>query len=87
MASGSLYTQVVRVTDRYLGPAADRFISRQIQNHLHIEPTDLTREDLIRLLDWVRVAFSIITEDTAVVEEYISRLDKLTQQPISGRLK
>ncbi|MDB5169692.1 MAG: hypothetical protein JWN82_88 [Candidatus Saccharibacteria bacterium] len=74
----TLYTQVVRVTHVYLGPAADRFIARQVQNHLHKEPDELSESDLLRLIDWVRIAVSLITEDRAIVEEYIERLKRLT---------
>lgn len=77
-SSPLLYTQVVRITHVYLGPAADRFIARQVQNHLHKEPDDLSQEDLLKLIDWVRVAVSLITEDSAIVEEYIERLRRLT---------
>lgn len=73
-----LYTQVVRITHVYLGPAADRFIARQVQNHLHKEPDELSQADLLKLIDWVRVAVSLITEDSTIVEEYIERLRRLT---------
>lgn len=72
-----LYTQVVRVTHIYLGPAADRFIARQVQNHLHKEPAEISQADLLKLIDWVRVAVSLITEDSAIIEEYIARLEQL----------
>ncbi len=75
--SPSLYDQVVRITHVYLGPAADRFIARQVQNHLHKDPEDLSQADLLKLIDWVQVAVSLITEDSTVIEEYISRLRKL----------
>lgn len=73
-----LYNQVVHITHMYLGPAADRFIARQVQNHLHKEPGDLSQKDLEKLIDWVRVAVSFITEDSRVVEEYVGRLRQLT---------
>lgn len=75
-----LYTQVVRITHVYLGPAADRFIARQVQNHLHKEPDELSQADLLQLIDWVRVAVSLITEDSSIVEEYIERLRHLTNE-------
>lgn len=76
---GTLYAQVVLITHSYLGPAADRFIARQVQNHLHKEPVDLSESDLLKLIDWVRVAVSLITEDSAIVEEYITSLRELTK--------
>lgn len=73
----SLYTQVVDITHTYLGPAADRFIARQVQNHLHKEPAELSQHDLVKLIDWVRVAISFITEDSTLIDEYVSRLQQL----------
>lgn len=77
----SLYTQVVRITHAYLGPAADRFIARQVQNHLHKEPDELSQADLLKLIDWVKVAVSLITEDSHIIEEYIERLRRLAKEP------
>lgn len=76
--STTLYTEVVAITGAYLGPVADRFITRQIQNHLHKEPSELSSKDLIKLIDWMQVAIAMITEDQKLVEEYIQRLRKLT---------
>ena len=74
----TLYERVVRITHIYLGPAADRFIARQVQNHLHKEPEALTSSDLARLIDWIRVAVSLLTDDAEIVEEYILQLERLT---------
>lgn len=76
----SLYAQVVHITQVYLGPAADRFIARQVQNHLHKDPDELSEQDLDKLIDWVRLAISFLTEDSAIVEEYISRLRRLASE-------
>ncbi len=77
--STSLYDQLVRVTHVYLGPAADRFIARQVQNHLNKPPDQLSKEDLRRLIDWIQVAVSLLTEDSEIVEEYAAQLSKLAQ--------
>jgi len=74
-----IYSQVVKVTHVYLGPAADRFIARQVQNHLHKSPEELTYADLANLVDWIQVAVSLITEDKEIIEEYIAQLRKLAQ--------
>jgi hypothetical protein len=65
----------------YLGPAADRFIDRQIQNHLSKEPEELSKEDLSKLIDWIQAAVSFLTEDSEIIEEYISQLGKLLHEP------
>lgn len=75
--STSLYDQVVRITHVYLGPAADRFIARQVENHLHKAPEDLSRKDLAGLIDWIKVVVSLLTEDNEIVEEYAAELQKL----------
>ena len=79
-ASSSLYSRVVRITHVYLGPAAERFISRQVQNHLHKDPQDLSQKDLSKLIDWIRIAVSLLTEDGDIVDEYITQLESLTKQ-------
>lgn len=73
-----IYDKVVRITNVYLGPAADRFIARQVQNHLHKPPQQLSRDDLVQLIDWIRVAVSLLTDDTEIIEEYATQLRRLT---------
>ena len=77
----NIYDKIVRVTHVYLGPAADRFIARQVQNHLHKAPERITAEDLERLIDWIRVAVSLLTDDSELVEEYTEELEKLAKAP------
>lgn len=81
----TLYSQVVRVTHVYLGPAADRFISRQVQSHLHKAPEDLSEADLDKLIDWIRVAVSFLTEDSELIEEYAGQLARLAHGREPGK--
>lgn len=74
-----LYDKVVRVTNVYLGPAAERFIARQVQNHLHKPPEKLSEADLSKLIRWIRAAVSLLTDDSEIVEEYAAQLHKLAQ--------
>lgn len=76
----TLYARVVRITHVYLGPAADRFIARQVQNHLHKQPEELSEKDLKQLIDWIRVAVSLLTEDSEIVEEYVEQLRALIKE-------
>lgn len=73
----TLYDQVVKITHVYLGPAADRFIARQVENHLHKSPSELSPEDLDSLINWIRVVVSLLTEDSEIIEEYSQELQKL----------
>jgi hypothetical protein len=77
--NSTIYDQVVRITQSYLGPAANRFIARQVENHLHKAPGDLSPGDLLRLIDWIKVAVSLLTEDSGTIEAYIAQLQKLAQ--------
>lgn len=77
MTNVCLYDKVIQITHVYLGPAADRFIDRQVQNHLHKTPHDLSKADLLKLIDWIRIAVSMITEDSEIVEEYTEQLRRL----------
>ena len=80
-----LYAKVVKVTHVYLGPAADRFIARQVQNHLNKPPEELSRADLLQLIDWIIVAVSLLTEDSDIVEEYAARLRELADDSSNNK--
>lgn len=73
----TLYERVLRATEPYLGPASQRFIDRQIQNHLQKDPADLNSKDLIKLIDWIHIAVSFLSEDAELIETYISELRQL----------
>ncbi|HET9098605.1 MAG TPA: hypothetical protein VFN51_03225 [Candidatus Saccharimonadales bacterium] len=78
----TIYAQVVRVTHVYLGPAAERFIDRQVENHLHKPADKITRSDLHSLIDWVRVVVSLLTDDKDIIEEYLWELEKIADPKI-----
>lgn len=69
-----LFDQVVEVSQDYLGPAAERFIDRQISAHLKKEPSQLQASDIDKLIDWIKLSFALLTKDTSLVDEYIKRL-------------
>ncbi|HUD08333.1 MAG TPA: hypothetical protein VMQ52_04595 [Candidatus Saccharimonadales bacterium] len=73
----SLYLKVVRITDHYLGPAADRFIRRQIENHLNKHPEELAQADLKELISWIEVSMAVLTADRKIIREYLAKLQSL----------
>ena len=75
-----LYEEVVQITRAYLGPAADRFIDRQIYNHLHKKSRNLSEEELYALIDWIGATVSLLTEESRVVEQYTEQLKKLAMK-------
>jgi hypothetical protein len=78
--SKDLYQQVVDITSDYLGPASRRFIDRQIINHLDKQPEEITDKDLNSLIDWIRVAIALLTEDKKLISEFTDRLKSLTNK-------
>jgi len=74
----TLYSDVVDITYDYLGPAADRFVTRQIRNHLDKKPEQLKKNDLKELINWIKIAVSLLTDDDKIVKRYISDLKRLT---------
>lgn len=74
MGSLSLLDQILEISQDYLGPAADRFIDRQISTHLKKRPEKITSQDIYKLIDWIKLSFALLTNDTAMVEQYAKRL-------------
>lgn len=83
MKNAPLYSYIIDITEDYLGPAAERFINRQIENHLQKNPKDLEEEDLPKLINWSKLALSVITEDTDMVDEFAERLESISQSNLN----
>lgn len=77
MPHKTVFDQVSAITYDYLGPAANRFVSRQVSGHLHKKPEELTRADLPGLIDWMRLAMGFLTDDQMLIREYVARLESL----------
>lgn len=76
-SSKSLYQKTVDISQDYLGPAAERFISRQIDTHLNKPPQELTDEDLVALINWIKPTFALLTNNRRLVDTFITRLLEL----------
>jgi hypothetical protein len=70
----NVYWNLVSITSQYLGPAAERFIDRQVRNHLNKDPHDITKKDVEFLVDWLRSSVSLLTDNEELVEEYIDQI-------------
>lgn len=75
-----LYREVVDITTSYLGPSAERFITRQIKTHLGKDPDELSPDDLAKLVDWIKIAIALLTEDDKMVQDYGKSLLKLARK-------
>lgn len=84
MIGKSLYHHLIDVTEDYLGPAAQRFIDRQIENHLQKHPKDIDLEDLPQLVQWLKLSISVLTENPRLVEEYATKLADYEEYNVSA---
>lgn len=71
------FTQVVEVTEHYLGPAAERFIRRQVEFHLQKKPESLNFTDIHKLSNNVGVALGLLVDDKEVVNQAVHELEKI----------
>jgi hypothetical protein len=78
-AERNLKDQIIAISQDYLGPASERFIDRQITTHLNKSFEEITRADLIKLVDWIRLSFALLTNDSRLVDEYVERLLKIAK--------
>jgi hypothetical protein len=81
----SIYDQAVEITEDYLGPAAKRFIDRQVLAHLDKDPERLTRPDLSKLMVWLEAAVALLTDDKKIVDEYSAKLKELARGQIGAK--
>ena len=58
-----LYDEVVDLARIYLGPAAKRFVDRQIKGHLEIDSVQLKLSDLDELATWCYTSSKILMND------------------------
>jgi hypothetical protein len=76
-----LYDTIVSIVEDYLGPAAGRFVDRQIEYHLHKRPTQVAGSDLQQLTEWIRVSLAVLTNDHTIIDDCVGRLARL-HEPI-----
>ncbi len=73
------YEQLITVTQDYLGPASKRFIDRQISFHFNNKSSEsLTKEDMSKLADSVRISLGLLTQDKDMVSQAEKRIRAIT---------
>ncbi len=77
LSPNQLYLDVLDITSSYLGPAAQRFIDRQITSHLDKEPDEITHKDVKKLVDWSRAALVLLTDDKKTINEFEKNMLRL----------
>jgi len=59
----ALYDEVINLARSYLGPAAQKFVDRQIRAHLEIDGSELTNSDLGELAEWCYTSSKLLMND------------------------
>lgn len=70
----TIFDEVVSASRLYLGPVAERFISRQIRTHLGIKPEELTQKDIPKLVEWTKLAFTMLTDNEDQIQAFAKTL-------------
>ncbi len=76
------YNKILEITRDYLGPAADRFIYRQISSHFKKKPEELQSTDIPMLAIRIRSGLLVLTHDEAVVDEAFRRIAAVGDTPV-----
>jgi hypothetical protein len=72
-----LYDSVTAIAEDYFGPAAPRFVSRIVTNHLGKLPNQVKRKDIPELITWIKLTAALLTDDMGEVNELAARLKQL----------
>jgi hypothetical protein len=70
----NVYREILDVLYEYLGPAAERFLDREIKAHLHKKPEAITKSDIPKIHEWSRLAIALLAEDQKTVDDFSKSL-------------
>ncbi len=71
-----LFNDVIELARPYLGPAAEKFVSRQVSGHLDVSSDQLTGRHLEELSKWCFISGKLIMPE-AKAEEFSRRVKLL----------
>lgn len=73
-AQNKIYSQLVHISQEFLGPAGERFIRRQIMTHLGIKPEQIAANDVPKLVNWVTLAYGMLTNNIQDINAFTQGL-------------
>lgn len=68
------------MTEEFLGPAAERFVNRQIEFRLGKTPETIGRSDIPTLKEALSVALGILVKDQEIVSQAKRKFDLITKE-------
>lgn len=69
-----VFEEIVDMTSDYIGPAARRFVTKIVHNHLDKSPSELKRSDVTEYHEAAVIAFARITKNSRLRYEFSTRL-------------
>jgi hypothetical protein len=75
--TNATYLKTLDIAKQYLGPAAERFINRQIEQHLNTKPEDISKQDIPELAKWVKTSAALLT-DQKIASDFADKISALT---------
>jgi hypothetical protein len=75
------YRKVIDITEEFLGPAAERFVRRQIDFRLGKVPETIGRSDIPKLKETLGVALGLLIKDQKIVDQAMRKFDAITAAP------
>ncbi len=58
----TLKDEMMKVAVEYMGPAAERFMKRQVKSHLNKTLTTISKEDLPELAKWIEISAGLLID-------------------------
>ena len=72
----AIYDDVISLGRTYMGPGAEKFVSRQISTHLKVSGADLRSQDLEELAKWCFISGKLVM-DEAKAQEFSQKIKAL----------
>jgi hypothetical protein len=78
-ATVDYYQKIVYIAKDILGPAAERFVARQVDFHLGKKPEHLEKEDVSKLAERMRSALELLSADKKSVDDTVAKILQVTK--------
>jgi hypothetical protein len=75
-ATNETYLKTLEIARQYLGPSAERFINRQIEQHLGNKPENIGKQDLPELARWIKVSAALLT-DQKIAADFAAKVSAI----------
>lgn len=68
------YVELLKLTRAYFGSDGPNHVAKFLHTHLEKSPNDVTSEDIISLIDWLKILVGFLEDDEEIVKQYIAEV-------------